>query len=228
MLRLMPDYRDVDAGLRIDTLEARLAERDAALAARDAELTELRAGLAGAIGRAPSARARQLTRLIAFAGVLGSGILGLAFAAARSEIAREHATMHDTVEMSLSHQTHLERQITDAQTKLDTCTQQALAAPTRLPDPLFGEAADRAAIEAALDAAARDAEKCGTPSGPRGVGRARMIFNSMNGRVESASLDFGALSGAGLDECLLAPFRAVHVDAFKAGPVTLTKELRIK
>jgi hypothetical protein len=55
-----------------------------------------------------------------------------------------------------------------------------------------------------------------------------MVFNAMNGRVESAALDFGALSGAGLDECLLAPFRNVHVDAFKAGPVTLTKELRIK
>lgn len=122
MLGLMPDYRDVDAGLRINTLEARLAERDAALAARDAELTELRAGLAGAFHGGTSARARRLTRILAIGGVLTSAALGLALVATRRELSCERAYVHDTIDIARAHQLYVDRQLAETTEKLLACS----------------------------------------------------------------------------------------------------------
>jgi hypothetical protein len=62
----------------------------------------------------------------------------------------------------------------------------------------------------------------------RDVDAGLRIDTPMNGHVESASLDFGPFTRAGLDECILGPFRRVHVGAFKGGRVMLTRELTIK
>jgi len=75
-------YRDEDeaAKLRIETLEAKVAERDAALAARDAELGELEAKVArlqGAAGGARPARPVNVTApVVACALAIVAGVAG--------------------------------------------------------------------------------------------------------------------------------------------------------
>jgi hypothetical protein len=228
----MTTYRDVDVGLRIDTLEAKLAERDAALVARDVELRELRADLAGTESRNPSVGARRLTGLLAIGGVLTSAILGVAYLNARAETAREiaRAAERDTDLWEGKH--NLTRDIAEKREKLEACTRLLDIADKPPPPPpphaLFGTSSDRASIEAALGAAAQKAEKCQIAFGSRGTGRVRMVFDSMQGNVESASLDYGPLSGSNAETCIVEPFRHVHVDAFKGGSVTLIKEVTIK
>ena len=223
----MPTYRDVDAGLRIETLEAKLAERDAALAARDAELNELRADLAGELG-GMLRRARRRTRIAVVVGGLVSAVLGLAYLTGRAEVAREQAHLHDSVEMARSHQQQMERQIAEAKEKLDACLDRIDPAQPPPPRATFGAPSDRAAIEAALEAAARTAEKCSIVPGSKGIWRVQMVFDSMRGSVESASLEYGPLTDSGVIACLLEPFRHVHVGAFKGARVTLTKEIHLQ
>ncbi|MEP7120720.1 MAG: hypothetical protein ABJE95_07420 [Byssovorax sp.] len=224
----MPNYRDVDAGLRIDTLEAKLAERDAAVAARDAELKELRAGFAGARRGGASDRARKGTRFVAIGGVLAVAALGFALASTRRDLAREEQHVRDTIDMSRTHQVHADKQLAEANEKLLACTTEAGTNKIPGPHAYFGTPSDRAAIELALDSAAHDASRCHVFHGETGVGRVHLIFDPMQGNVESASVDFGPFVDAGISECVLAAFRRVHVDAFKGTHVTLTKEFTIK
>jgi hypothetical protein len=226
----MPNYRDVDAGLRITTLEAKLAERDASLAARDAELHELRAELSGeALGTAAE-RSRKLLTIIAVAGVLASAVLGAVLTTTRAASARERAAWRETAASAEQARFDLLRRLGDAKSTLDACARQIDPAqqPPPAPYALFGGTDDLANIESALDVAARTASTCRGASGPKGTGRVRMIFNPLEGKIESAALDFGPFTGAPFEDCVVAPFRALHLDAFKGRRVTLLKEVVIK
>lgn len=219
----MANYRDVDVGLRIDTLEAKLAERDDALAARNAELKELRADLAGELGGLLK-RERQLTRIVAVAGGLLSAGLGFAYIAARADLERERGWLHDSIAMASANEAELHQQVAEAKAKLVACTNHGLSAPYA-PTSAFGD--NRAAVDKALDAAAREARKCWVAGQPTGAERVQMVFEPLDGNVTQATLDYGTFTGSAIEECILAPFRAVHVDAFKANRVTLTRELTI-
>ena len=229
MLRRMSTHRDVEGGLRIITLEARLAERVASLAARDAELRELRAHLSGDAFRGPSERSRKLTTFVAVVGVLASAVLGAVLSTTRAATDRERALWREEQSNAVTARRTTDQKVGDLRTNLDACARQidpAQQPPS--PYPSFGGTDDLANIESALDAAARTASTCRGASGPKGTGRVRMIFDPIEGKLESATLDFGPFTGAPFEGCVVAPFRALHLAAFKGRRVTLIKEVVIK
>jgi hypothetical protein len=225
----MPTYRDGDPRLRIDTLQAKLAERDASLAARDTELTELRAEITRARGGDPAPPARRLSSLLVVGAMLTSTVIGASYVGMRLEIARVRAAAQAQEAMLRAERARLEARIEDTHDKLVDCARHA-EAPSLPPPPsaYFGDETDRRAIDKALEDAARDAAKCGIPDGPTGTGRVRLIFDALQGKVDSASIEGAPFAGSAVESCVLAPFRRVHVSAFKAPRVTLTKSFTIK
>ena len=46
--------------------------------------------------------------------------------------------------------------------------------------------------------------------------------------MESATLDYGPFTGSTFEDCVVAPFRGLYLEAFKGRRVTLFKEFTIK
>ncbi len=220
----MPTYRDGDPRLRIDTLEARLAERDASLSARDTELTELRAELAQAHSVRPFAPAR-ISPWLAVGAVLTSAALGVAYVGLRLETARVRSVVAVQLEKLNAERASLETRFEDTSEKLVDCSRRAEFPP---PSVHFGEPSDRAAIARALGAAAASAATCALPGGPTGTGRVKIVFNALEGKVDWASIEGEPFAGSVEEPCILAPFLLVRVSAFKAPRVTLTQSFTIR
>lgn len=214
----MSTYRDGDPRLRIDTLEAKLAERDASLAARDAELSELRALLARSCAGRPAAPAPRLVPWLAMGAVLTSVTLGAAYAGLRLETARVRAVA--AAQLS---------QLSEERAALEAHSEKlAHHADPPPPSRYFGTSADRAAITRALDEAASGAEACGLPGGPTGTGRVKIIFNPLQGRPESVSIDGAPFAGSIAEHCIVSQFLGVRVGAFKSASATITRSFTVR
>lgn len=217
----MPSYRDVDPDLRINTLEARVAERDAALAARDAELNEFRA-----LDR--SVRTHRVFRVVAMAGVLTTVALGLALGATRSARTQDAAFLHDSIEMARARQRHAEEKITDSKLALTVCTSDLAKLRDTLPSVVLYGKYDYGGLEKALDAAAAEAARCAPLVPEKGTASVQMVFDPMEGKIVSATLDPGPFSGTPAEACLLAPFRGARTGAFKGIRAAVTRELTLR
>ncbi len=218
----MSTYRDGDPRLRIDTLEAKLAERDASLAARDAELSELRALLARSCADRPAGPAPRLVPWLAMGAVLTSVTLGAAFAGLRLETARVRAVAAAQLSQRGEERAALEAHRRDTS---ETCAHHADPPP---PSRYFGTPADRAAITRALDEAASGAEACGLSGGPTGTGRVKIIFNPLEGRPESVSIDGAPFAGSIAEHCIVSQFLGVRVGAFKSASATITRSFTVR
>lgn len=221
----MATYRDGDPSLRIDTLEAKLAERDASLVARDAELAELRAAMARSSEDPRVAPARRLFSGLAMGATLTAAALGFAYVGLRLETARVRAVAAAQLTKLSAERVNLEARFEVANEKLLACAQQADRPP---PAADFGDASTRAAIDWALDEAARNAATCALYDGPKGRGRVKIIFNALDGKVESAAIDGAPFAGSVEEPCILTQFLLVRVGAFKAPRVTLTRMFTIQ
>jgi hypothetical protein len=221
----MSTYRDGDPRLRIDTLEAKLAERDASLAARDAELSELRALLARSSEGGRGAPAPRLGPWLAMGAVLTSVTVGAAYAGLRLETARVRAVAAAQLARISEERAALEAHGEDAGEKLGGCARHADPPP---PSPHFGTPSDRAAITRALDEAASGAEACLLPGGPRGTGRVKIIFNPLEGKADSVSIDGAPFAGSIAEPCILGQFLGVRVGAFTSARATITRSFTVR
>jgi hypothetical protein len=221
----MSTYRDGDPRLRIDTLEAKLAERDASLAARDAELAELRALVAGSPEGLSFASAPRLVPWLAMGAVLTSVTLGAAYAGLRLETARVRAVAAAQLARLSEERAALEVRSEDASEKLLACAHHADPPP---PSQYFGSPPDRAAITRALDEAASGAGACGLPGGPTGTGRVKIIFDPLQGKPELVSIDGAPFAGSISEPCILAQFLGVRVGAFKSARATIIQSFTVR
>lgn len=221
----MASHPDGDPRLHIDTLEAKLAERDASLTARDTEVTELRAELeCSTEGRAP-ASPRERAPWLAVGMALTGAALGVAFVGLHLETARVRAAVGAELAKLGAERADLEKRIEAADEKHAAGAQHAAPPP---PSGLFGDPSDRAAVDRALDAAAGSAATCALPGGPTGTGSVKIVFDALEGKVESAAIDGAPFAGSVEEPCILAPFLRVRVAAFKSPRVTLTRSFTIR
>ena len=218
----MSTYRDGDPRLRIDTLEAKLAERDASLAARDAELSELRALIARSCEGRPAAPAPRLVPWLAMGAVLTSVTLGAAYAGLRLETARVRAVAAAQLARISEERAALEARGEDTS---ERCGHHADPPP---PSRHFGSPSDRAAITRALDEAASGAEACGLPGGPTGTGRVKIIFDPLQGKADSVSIDGAPFAGSISESCIRDQFLGVRVGAFRSARATITRSFTVR
>lgn len=219
----MAHHRDGDPRLHIDTLEAKIAERNASLVARDTELTELRAELECSPSELPPARRRSPWLAVGVA--LTGTALGVAYVGLRLETARVRAAAGAELVKIGAVRADLETRIEDARNSHPACAQPADPPP---PSAHFGEPSDRAAIAQALDAAASSAATCALPGGPTGTGSVKILFDALEGKVDAASIEGEPFAGSVVEPCVLASFLRVRVGAFKSPRVTLTHSFTIR
>jgi hypothetical protein len=219
----METHRHGDPRLHIDTLEAKLAERNASLAARDTELTELRAEL----DCSPSELSLSPRRSpwLAVGLVLTGTALGVAYVGLRLETARVRAAAGAELAKLGAARADLETRIEDARAKTVAASPQADPPP---PSAHFGDPSDRAAIAQALEAAASSAATCALPGGPTGTGTVKIRFDALEGRVDAASIEGPPFAGSVVEPCVLERFLRVRVGAFKSPRVTLTQSFTIR
>lgn len=82
------------------------------------------------------------------------------------------------------------------------------------------------AARSALTASAGAASGCGKPGGPKGRGRATVMF-SPSGSASSVSVD-GPFSGTPVGSCVAAAFRGARVPPFSGGPQSVTKSFTVR
>lgn len=210
----MAGYRDAQAELRIDTLEAKLAEREAALRAREIELVEVRAELDRTRGDG-----------VARAHAAGGWRRGLLAVAAVTLVAMGAATYARVRGDSRRRLAAAEREIGHLQDLL--ARERAKPSPARDGDTLVappGAEFDRSAALKSLSAAAEDAKGCATqPSKGTPARRIKVTF-APTGLVSSAAIqDDEAFAASPSGRCVAARFRRAHVPPFEGSPVTVSK-----
>lgn len=208
----MTGYRDAQAELRIGTLEAKLAERDAALRARDLELVEARANFdrVHGDGKAPAAGGWRRGVVAALAVTLVAvGAAAYAREDGGSRLAsaeREIAQLRDTLAR--------ERAKPSAPRESET-----RVAPPRAEF-------DRVAAYQSLAGAAQEAKGCGT-TGSKSSHRIKIIFEP-TGLVSSAVIqDDTAFAASTSGRCVVERFRRAHVPPFDGSPVVVTKSYSV-
>ena len=213
-----------DPRLHIDTLEARLAEREASLVARDAELTELRAELACSPSGLPPVTARGRSLWLAVGVVLTGTALGVAYVGLRLETERVRAATGAELAKLGAERADMEARIENAREEHLAASRRAEPPP---PSAHFGDPSDRAAVDKALDSAASRAATCALPGGPTGTASVKIIFDALEGKVDSAAIDGAPFAGSVVEPCVVASFLQVRVGAFKSPRVTFTRSFTI-
>lgn len=233
----MAGYRDTQAELRIDTLEARLAEANAALRAREVELVELRAEIGrlhgdlrrdeevSVISDPKPGGLRVVTgalMLAMLASMVGFRVLG----------ARTHCGSR-AVESEVAH--------LRAALEMERHTNEALRAiPQPMVTPHVGEAGavagaearpghdfDRAAAARALAEKALAVKSCGTPNGTNRTVKVSVTF-APSGEVRSAVVHDPSLASTAVGACVAARFREARIPAFEGAPVIVSKSFSVE
>lgn len=231
----MSSYRDVDAKLRIETLEAKLAERDASLRAREVEMEELRARLEEATrGKAGSGRGAKtgpwIVAGMAFAAVVG---MGVTIVQQKARSAESRALFEETAARSEARLAEADARSAEAARRLDLAERrlQDCQAEKREPPPPPAEPQeaggdfDRTAAVAALREVDSKVRLCRTsPSTPE-TGKVTITF-APDGRASSVTVD-GPLQGTSTGACVAAAFRNAKVPPFSGGPVTVSRTVKI-
>lgn len=213
----MAAYRDTQAELRIDTLEAKLAEHEAALHAREVELVEVRAELERARGDG-SSRGRAIA----------AWRHGLTAVAAIAAIAMATATFARTKAESRRRLAAADSEIARLQELL--ARERRSHEPARDGDALPAAPAsendfDRGAAMRALAEAALEAKDCGSTESPK-TRKIKLTF-APTGQVVSAAVQDTAFAATGVGKCVAARFRRVRVPPFEGPPVTVTKSFSV-
>ncbi|HEU4412253.1 MAG TPA: hypothetical protein VFS43_43830 [Polyangiaceae bacterium] len=210
----MSGYRDQleAARLRIESLEANLAERNAALGAREAELRELAAKLGR---REPSAQAPRPPA--AWALIFGAGLVAAVTLFANSH-ARQQLRMTEARAEMLAHTVKLceERNALSPRAPADEPPPYAAERrdePPAVPEPAF----DRRAASRALNEAAGQARRsCWRADAPKLPLRVRVTF-SPSGKASEVSTDAPVHTAAG--RCLERVFTQAKVPPFEGAPM---------
>ncbi|HSQ61895.1 MAG TPA: AgmX/PglI C-terminal domain-containing protein [Polyangiaceae bacterium] len=85
---------------------------------------------------------------------------------------------------------------------------------------------DKEAAAKAMNDAAKKAESCAKPSGPKGAGHIQVTFDA-SGHVTATELDAGPFAGTSVGVCISAHFHEAHIPAFSGSTVTVGKSLTI-
>lgn len=200
----MATYRDGDPRLRIDTLEAKLAERDASLVARDTELVELRAEIARSRSEGSLGRGSHLAPWLAVGTVITAAALAVACVGLHFETVRVRSVAAAQEARFRAARVNLEKRFED-----------------------FGDTKARAAMARAFDDAARDAAKCGQLGAPTGEGVVTIVFDPIRGAVESATIAEASRYRSSVQACIEESFLRVQVDPFKAPRLTVARSFTI-
>jgi hypothetical protein len=218
MLARMAAYRDAQAELRIDTLEAKLTERDAAIRAREVEIVELRAELDRMRGDGAfraSAAAGWRRGVLAVAAVTLVAMGAATYARVRGDSRRRLAAAEREI-------SHLHDQLARERAKPTPARDgDTLAAPP-------GAEFDRKAALRSLSDAAEDARGCGLSGGKAMPARRIKVTFAPTGLVSSAEIvDDAELAASPAGRCVAARFRRAHVPPFEGSPVVVSKAFSV-
>jgi hypothetical protein len=226
----MSKYRD-DLGAahrRIETLTAKVAEREAAIVARDLEIQELRAYLELIEERSSEATTEGRRRSVSLGGLSGfrgpllfgitvigvSGVLALGVTPRRGQVhlasPSDYALATEPIPAEPPPVFWEEIEI-----ELDEISDQPAGHFSH------AEAAD------ALAKVAEDAIACRKSADePTGVATVLVTFGA-SGRVSNVELDSAAFEETQVGECIVATFHQARVPAFEGSPVTVVSPVAI-
>ncbi|MFO0756765.1 MAG: hypothetical protein U0359_09750 [Byssovorax sp.] len=231
----MAGYRDTQAELRIDTLEAKLVEANAALRAREVELVELRAELDRVHGEHAVAAPRDATSgplrilggalmLAMIASMVGARALRARATCGSSQAQEEIARLRAELEMERGENEAL-RALPPSIQAIPPVPAGALAADPANETGVHRDF-DRAAAAKILAAAAAGVKSCNAPGGVGRTTKIQITFEP-SGAVRSAVLQDPSLAQTRAGACVAARFRDLHIPAFDGGPVTVSKSFSV-